>query len=155
MKKYLFSLLFVICTSSILGQNDKVYVYLDPNYKNLFNLKIAINKDKTLFHGNLKILDYEKRNEGYINVESKRKPNELVKVAPQIPMPLNYTEFFSFEKPLIIQNIKDYNFYNVIDLSKKGTKRDEILLKNKGGIFFIEKTKSTYRIWNMHLQILE
>lgn len=149
MKKLFLYLTVLNMQYSTFGQNatnDDVYIMIDEEkYSDLYIF------DKESERANIKIIDFDKRHQGF---EVKSKPvsdDDIVIVRPQ-PNSI-FTEFVAKEPPKILHTIDNLKVFTIEDV-RKGDKN--IWQKHPYYFHFIEEQKEgEFLMWKMRIIMQE
>ncbi len=141
------NLLLLLMSIQMNSQNtntDTVFVLIDKiQNKNLY----IFEKGKNNKSAKIKILHYDKRNEGFKRIKQIKANKEIIQVKSE-PNDNIYYEFVSNNSPKSVENINGLKVYSIEDVSKNNKK---VWSEYPYIIFFIEQLEcSTYNIWKMN-----
>lgn len=123
---------------SVQAQEEKTfYVLIDNNKSELFKFEKKYYKKYDNYDASIKIFFKE----------SKRR---VAKEDEILAQPItNYYEFRSFRKPIEIKRIDNLKIYTIEDIRDEVKPLNSVWYDSSYSIFFIEKTKTGYLLWDM------
>lgn len=137
MKKFLI-LLFILINYIANAQSKNIYVIIDNKYQKLFKFK----KENNSYFSSIRILKYDKKNEGFNKKENSHKDDDIIVISKQ-PIETNYYEFQSYKKPKDTKNINNLTTYNIEEISRNIKPIQKIWRNSDYSIVFIEKKSVT------------
>lgn len=123
---------------SVQAQEEKIfYVLIDNNKSELFKFEKKYYKKYDSYDASIKIFFKE----------SKRR---VAKEDEILAQPItNYYEFRSFRKPIEIKRIDNIKIYTIEDIRDEVKPLNSVWYDSSYSIFFIEKTRTGYLLWDM------
>jgi hypothetical protein len=149
MKNFLI-LLFILINYIANAQSKNIYVIIDNKYQKLFKFK----KENNSYFSSIRILKYDKKNEGFNKKENSHKDDDIIVISKQ-PIETNYYEFQSYKKPKDTKNINNLTTYNIEEISRNIKPIQKIWRNSDYSIVFIEKKECNYILWQMKPIYLE
>ncbi|GIZ15960.1 hypothetical protein [Capnocytophaga catalasegens] len=126
-----------LCTYLVQAQEEKkIYVLIDNKKSNLFTFEKKYYKKYDSYDATIKVFFKE----------SKRRYAKEDEILAQ---PINnYYEFRSYKKPIEMKCIDNLKIYTIEDIRDK-EELLKLIWRGRTSVFFIEKTKTGYLVWEM------